>query len=81
MERAERILSFIHEELLVDEDVEITEETSLFQDRVLNSVSLVTLIEFLEKTFDIKIKTSEVIIENLDSVKNMMAFLDRKISA
>lgn len=80
MERAEKIISYIQEELLDDPDVEITNDTSLFQDRVLDSLSLVTLITFLEETFNIKVGTSEVSIENLDTVSNMLNLLDKKAS-
>jgi len=78
MDKAQTIIEFIKDELLDDDDVEIALETSLFQDRILDSLNLITLISFLEKTFNIKINTTEVIIENLDSVGNMVAFLGRK---
>jgi acyl carrier protein len=79
MDRGETILSYILKELADDLDLKITKETSLFQDRVLDSLNLVALINFMEKTFDIKIRPSEVNIENLDSVSNMLKFLDKKL--
>jgi len=78
MERTQQILTFIEDELLEDPDVEVNPDTSLFQDRVLDSLNLVRLIGFLEKTFNVKISTSEVTIENLDSINNMINFLDKK---
>lgn len=80
MDRAQQILSFIEDELLDDPDVEVKPDTSLFQDRVLDSLNLVQLIGFLEKTFNVKIGTSEVTIDNLDSINNMIRFLDKKTS-
>jgi len=80
MDRGKTILAFILDELVEDLDVEITQDTSLFQDRVLDSLNLVALINFLERAFNIKISPSEVNIENLDSVSNMLSFLDRKMS-
>ena len=79
MVSSEKILTFIRDELLDDDEVVITAETSLFQGRVLNSLSLVTLVVFLEDTFGIKVNTYDVTIENLDSVVNMLAFIDKKI--
>jgi methoxymalonate biosynthesis acyl carrier protein len=76
--QGEIILSYIREELLDDPDTEIRDDTSLFQERVLKSISLVQLIVFLEETFDLKIKPSEVNIENFDSISNMVHFLNRK---
>lgn len=78
MDPTKVILSYIREELLDDSEIEISKETSLFQDRVLDSLNLVALITFLEKTFDISINPSEVIIENLDTVSNMLNLLEKK---
>lgn len=78
MDYAETITSYIQEEMLDDSEVKLTEDTSLFQDRILDSLNLVSLIAFLEKSFNIKVKTSEVTIENFDSVSNMIKFLQKK---
>ena len=80
MDREKTILDYVRDELLEDPDEEISPDTSLFQSRILDSLNLVRLIGFLEETFNIKINTSEVIIENLDSVRNMLKFLDKKTS-
>jgi len=80
MDRVETVLTFITEELLEDDDIEINEDTSLFQDRVLSSLNLVALISFIEDTFDFKVKTSEVSISNFDSVNQILDFLDKKNS-
>ena len=79
MTNAEEIILFINDELL-DEPEDIGEETSLFQDRILDSLNLVMLIGFLEEKFEIKIKTSEVSIDNLDTVAKMIAFIKKKIN-
>ena len=78
MDREKTILEFIVAELLEDPDEEISADSSLFQSRILDSLNLVRLIGFLEETFNIKINSSEVTIENLDSVKNILIFVDHK---
>lgn len=78
MERSETILAFIRDELLDDPDTEISDDTSLFQSRLLSSLKLVNLILFLEETFEIKIDPSEVTIENLDSVRDTLVYLEKK---
>ena len=80
MSNAESIITYIKDELLEDEDVDITIETSLFRDKLLDSLSLLSLISFIEKTFSIKISTSEVSIDNLDTVSSILNFVDRKVS-
>ena len=80
MSKKEDIINFIKEDLLDDPDKELDLETSLFEERLLDSLNLITLITHLEKTYGIKITPAEVNIDNLDSVGKMLAFLERKIS-
>lgn len=79
MNNEQKIIDFIIDELLEDEDEEITPQSSLFKDRILDSLNLLSLISFLENTYDVKIATSEVNFENLDTVANMEAFLGKKL--
>lgn len=80
MSNADAILTYIKDELLEDDDVDVTIDTSLFRDKLLNSLSLVSLISFIEKTFNIKISPSEVSIDNLDTASSMAGFIERKLS-
>jgi acyl carrier protein len=45
---------------------------------ILDSTGILEVIYFLEDDFGIKIEDEEMIPENLDSVDNILAFLDRK---
>ena len=76
--REEKILTYIRDELLDDDDVTIDSTTSLFEDRVLDSLNLLSLISFLEREFSTKIASSQVNIENLDTVERIIGFLDRQ---
>ncbi len=78
MNAGEIILEFIQNELIDDLDTELSVDMSLFQDRLLDSLNLVSLLNFLEKTFGIKINTSEVTLENVDSVQKMIDFVQKK---
>jgi len=78
MSITEEIIEFIVDELLEDEEEEITSTTSLFKDQILDSLNLLSLIAFLEKTYSVKIAPSEVNYENLDSVENIERYLATK---
>ncbi len=78
MNHNENISTFIYEELLDDQEIEINDDTSLFKGGVLKSIMLIQLIVFLEEVFDIKIKPSEVNMENFDSISNMVRFINKK---
>jgi acyl carrier protein len=77
---AEAILEFIRDELF-DEDVDIDEDTSLFRAQLLDSMNLTTLIAFLEQTFAIRIGAMDIVYENLDTVRHMLSFIERKRAA
>lgn len=77
MSDADTILEFIREEADLD-DEEVTVDTSLFRDQLLDSMSLTALIAFLEETFSIRVKPMDIVFENLDTVHHMLAYIARK---
>ena len=77
MTDAETILEFIREEADLEED-EVSADTSLFRDQLLDSMNLTALIAFLEETFSIKVKPMDIVFENLDTVDHMLAYVARK---
>jgi len=77
MTDAETILEFIREEADLD-DEEVTADTSLFRDQLLDSMNLTALIAFLEETFSIRVKPMDIVFENLDTVSHMLAYIARK---
>ena len=73
---AETVREFISSDLLLGA-VEIDNETSLFQDRLIDSMNLVQLLAFLESTFAIKIPTYAVTVENLDTVDSIERLVNK----
>ena len=82
MSDADTILEFIRDEASdVPDPTTITADTSLFKDQLLDSMSLTSLITFLEDEFGIKVGAMDVVFENLDTVNHMLAFIARKKAA
>ncbi len=77
MSDADAILEFIRDEADL-EDEEVSADTSLFRDQLLDSMNLTALIAFLEETFSIKVKPMDIVFENLDTVNHMLAYIARK---
>ena len=80
MTDAETILEFIRDEADLEED-EVNADTSLFRDQLLDSMNLTALIAFLEEEFEIKVKPMDIVYENLDTVRHMLSFVERKRAA
>jgi acyl carrier protein len=77
MTDAETILEFIRDEADLEDD-EVSADTSLFRDQLLDSMNLTALVAFLEETFSIKVKPMDIVFENLDTVDHMLAYIARK---
>jgi acyl carrier protein len=82
MSDADTILEFLRDEAVdLPKGVTIDADTSLFKDQLLDSMSLTSLMTFLEDEFAIRIGAMDVVFENLDTVNHMLAFIARKREA
>lgn len=61
----------------IQPDVDFENEKSLIDDHLLSSLSIISLIGELEDAFDISIPAVEIIPENFNSAKAMMAMIER----
>ena len=73
----EQLLQFIVEELGVDQSV-ITYDTSLFKDKLLDSMNLTFIIAYIEDAFGITVSALDVVFENFDTIENIATFIVRK---
>ena len=65
--------------LLSDQKENIDINISLYENRVVDSTGVLEIVDFLEEKFGIKIEDNELVPDNLDSVKKMSEFVQRKI--
>ena len=65
--------------ILGDQKENIDENISLYEKRIVDSTGVLEIVDFLEETFGIKIKDDELVPDNLDSIKKMSKFVQRKI--
>lgn len=71
----ERIRSFICESFFVDG---FGEEASFLRTGILDSMGMLQLVAFLETEFGVKVGDDELVPENLDSLRSVTAFVQRK---
>ena len=65
--------------LLSDEEFPFDDGSSLIGEGVVDSTGVLELIQFLEGTFGIAIADAEAVPQNLDSVRQILDFLGRKL--
>ena len=75
----EIIKTFIVENFLFGSEDGLKDETSFLEEGIIDSTGILELVTFLEEEFSITIEDEELVPENLDSINNVTAFLERKI--
>ena len=81
MEISTVIRQFIIENFLFEEDENLKEDTSFLESGIIDSTGILELVAFLEETFEIAIEDEELIPENLDSIANVVKYVQQKQEA
>lgn len=80
MEIKNKIRTFIVENFLFGKDEGLEDNSSFLDEGIIDSTGILELVSFMEEEFHIKVEDEELIPENLDSIKNVVEYLERKIS-
>jgi len=79
MELRDQIHGFVVENFLFgDLDPLRDDEMSLLDNGIMDSVGVMELVAFLEQDMGLSIDDSELVPENLDSIRNLVGFVTRK---
>jgi acyl carrier protein len=79
MTTAEAIREFIVRDLLLQEEPEdLTEDTSLIDIGVIDSLGIVRMVAFLESEFGIKIHEDELLPTHFDTIRALSSFVQLK---
>jgi acyl carrier protein len=71
--------SFILENYLFTQDQSALKNSDSFLDsKILDSMGILEVIQYLNEQFGIKVHESEMIPDNLDSIDNLVAFIAKK---
>jgi len=79
VEIKEKIKAFIVENFLFGEAEGLGDETSFLEEGIIDSTGILEVVDYLEEEFSISVDDEELIPENLDSIKNLEAYITRKI--
>lgn len=79
MSTEQKIRDYILENyLFTDDQSALTNEDSFLDKGIIDSTGIMEVIFFLEEEFGIQVDDEEMVPENLDSVKNIVAYIGRK---
>ena len=74
------VRGFIVNNFLFGQPLELEADESLLRKGVIDSTGVLELVAFLEEQYAIKVEDDEVVPENLDSIRNVAAYLSRKLT-
>ncbi len=73
------IKNFIRTELIYDDEKDFDENTNLIERGIIDSMSLVRLISFLEENYEIQVQDEDIVPENFSSLNKISSFIsDRR---
>jgi acyl carrier protein len=72
------VREFLLDNFVMGSDADIADDVSFMKTHILDSTGFIELVTFIEETFDIKVADEEMVPENLDSLLNIEAYLERK---
>jgi acyl carrier protein len=73
-----KIKNFIIENFLFGNSEGLGVHTSFLEEGIIDSTGVLELVTYLEEEFSIKVDDEEITPDNLDSINNITAYLQRK---
>ena len=74
----EKIKFFIVDNFLFGDEENLENHTSFMDGAIIDSTGILELVDYIEKDFKITISDEEILPENLDSINNIVNFLEKK---
>lgn len=74
-----KIREYVIETTYVSPD-QVKDDSLIFVEGIFDSMGFVLLINFIEETFGIKAKDSELLEDNFESINAMANFVEKKLS-
>ncbi len=73
-----KIKDFIVDTFLYGSDEDLQNDTSMLEEGIIDSTGVLELVSFIEGEFRISVEDDELIPENLDTVDNILKFIEKK---
>jgi acyl carrier protein len=69
------VQNFIRTELVYDDDKDFDENTNLIERGIIDSMSLVRLISFIEEQYSVHVRDEDIVPENFSSLTKIGSFI------
>ena len=78
MNDSSKVRDFVVKNFLFGDGASLKEDTSFLEEGIIDSTGILELIMFLEETYGIEIKDSELVPDNMDSLQSIARFVEKK---
>lgn len=75
------VRAFVVENFLFGEDDGLGPDESFLERGIIDSTGVLELVGFLERRFGVRVEDHELVPANLDSIRGLVAFIERKQQA
>ena len=75
-----KIRDFIIDNFLFGDAEYLNDDTSFLDEGIIDSTGVLELVTFIEETYNTEVDDEELIPENLDSINNVVNYLERKLA-
>jgi acyl carrier protein len=72
------VRQFIRENFYIGNPDALADNASLLDHGIVDSTGILEVVAFLEKTFAIRIEDADMLPENLDTIADIVAYIERK---
>jgi acyl carrier protein len=79
MRTIDTVRQFVIENFLFGDGSQLKDDTSFYENGIIDSTGILELMSFLEETYDIKIEDEELVPENFDNVNRINNYLTQKL--
>lgn len=76
----ETVREFVVDNFLFGDGSSLNEDTSFLAEGIVDSTGILELVFFLEETFGINVEDDELVPENMDNLRNIAAYVERRLA-
>ncbi len=76
---ADSLRQFVKDNLLFGEEITFSDRESFLEQGLIDSTGVLELVAFLEAEYGVTVDDEELVPENLDSVDNVVRFVEEKL--
>ncbi len=80
MDNSIKVREFVVENFLFGDGEALKNDTSFMEEGIIDSTGILELVFFLEETFSLSVEDDELVPDNMDSLQNIVRFIDRKLN-